>query len=210
MNGDLPTRFSHASVSAARNELSKLGISTNVTVLACGQGQFDEVAAGSAYIDCESPTHFHRDYPCAMDASVGASWLKRILLARWFRYALPPPGVKKAENGVPLTNARRARIRLCRDGEQRWEATRHPFFFGDGSVPTFYVEEESGLFRAVRVVGRELTLAPMRRHARALAEVCGEALGFLGFAIVNLLLLLGCCATVLVVVFGLGRLVGLW
>ena len=209
MNGDLPTRFSHSSVSAARNELSKLGISTNVTVLACGEGRFDGEAAGSAYIDCESPTHFHRDYPYAMDASAGASWLKRVLLARWFRYALPPPGVKKAENGVPLTNARRARIRLCRDWKQL-SAMRHPFFLGDRRIPTLYVEEESELFQAVRLIGRELTLAPMRRHAKALAEICGEALGFLGFAIVNLLLLLGCCATVLVVVFGTGRLVGLW
>ena len=76
----------------------------------------------------------------------------------------------------------------------------------DLGVPTIYVLTESGLCNAVRVIGRELTIAPMRRRVRGFGEVVGGA----GVSLLILLWVLGCCLFVAAGVVGLGRHLGLW
>ena len=202
MRNDWPAGFETASVSAALDALEDIGVSTKLTVPVCGDIRFDDVEIGSDYIDCTTEARFRRTYPRRADAFSDASRIKRILV-RWLDWPIQP-GVISAENGGTLTNASRARIRLCLDADQYWKIRQSPLV--DLSVPAIYVITESGLFKAVRVVGRELTMAPIRRRARGLGEVGGAlVMGMLG-----LLFVLGCCVSAVGAVFGFGLLLGLW
>ena len=202
MRNDWPAGFETASVSAALAALEDIGVSTKLTVPLCGDIRFDDVEIGSVYIDCMAEDRFHRMYPSSFDAFSDAPRIKRTLV-RWLNWPIRP-GLISADNGGTLTNASRARIRLCLDVDQYWKLRESPLV--DLGVPAIYVVTESGLSKAVRVVGRELTLAPMRRHARGLGEVGGAlVLGMLG-----LLLVLGCCVSAVGAVFGFGLLLGLW
>lgn len=202
MRNDWPAGFETASVSAALAALEEIGVSTKLTVPVCGDIRFDDVEIGSVYIDCTAEARFRRTYPSSFDAFSDASRIKRTLV-RWLDWPIRP-GVISAENGATLTNAGRARMRLCRDADQYWKMRQS---YVDGVVPTIYVVTESGLCNAVRVVGRELTMPPMRRHAsRGLGEVGGAlVLGMLG-----LLFVLGCCVSAVGAVFGFGLLLGFW
>ena len=201
MRSDWPAGFTAASVSAALGALSEVGVSTKVTVPVRDDVLFDEAEVGSVFIDCTAEPRFHRSYPDPFEALSDASRIKQALV-RWIDWPLRP-GVINAPNGATLTNARYARIRLCDDEDQYWQI-RHSHV--DGGVPTIYVATESGLSKAAQVIGRELTMTPMRRRLRGLGEVGGE----LVLAMFGLLFLIGCCVSALAAVYGFGLLLGLW
>ena len=201
MRSEWPTEFSAAAIDAARDALSNVGVSTQVTVRAAKDAGFDETEGGTAFIDCEAPPGSYRSYPELTDAIDDASGLKRTLVD-WIGWPWRP-GVMVAENGATLTNAARARIRLCQDGDQHLDMR---YSLVDGGVPTVYVFTESGLLKAARVIGKELTMSPIRQRARGVGEVAGE----LALATFSLLGLLGACATAVAAVYGFGLLLGLW
>ena len=161
--------FTTVSIAAAQDALSDVGLSTKVTVPVGGDLRFDEAEVGSVFIDCTAETRFCRGYPKSFDAISDATWIKRKLVL-WLDWPVRP-GVVSAENGVTLTNAGRARIRLCRDSEQYWKIHQSPLV--DLGAPTMYVFTESGLSNAVRVIGRELTMGSVRRRLRGFGEAAG-------------------------------------
>ena len=202
MGSDWPAGFTTVSIAAAQDALSDVGLSTKVTVPVGGDLRFDEAEVGSVFIDCTAETRFCRGYPKSFDAISDATWIKRKLVL-WLDWPVRP-GVVSAENGVTLTNAGRARIRLCRDSEQYWKIHQSPLV--DLGAPTMYVFTESGLSNAVRVIGRELTMGSVRRRLRGF----GEAAGALAIAVLCLLPFLALVLFLGAGVFALGARMGMW
>ena len=202
MASDWPPGFKTLSISAALDALSDVGVSTKVTVPVCEDIRFDDAEVGSVFIDCTAEARFRRSYPSLYEAMSDASWLKRTLV-EWLSWPWRP-GVISAETGGTLTNAPRARIRVCRDADQYWKL--RDALSVDSGVPTIYVLTESGLRNAVRVIGRELTIAPTRRRVRGFGETVGHAL----VSLLILLWVLGCCLFVGAGVIGFGRNLGFW
>lgn len=187
----LTSRFGGESIAIAQRELEGRGISTKVTEPA------NEAEFGTVFIDCAVPKQFHRSFPTFLDVESNAGAVKRAAVL-WFSWPWRP-GILSADNGLTLTNAGRARIRLFRD---RYQGERL-LYSGtvDVGIPTIYVLTELGLSKAVRAIGRELTIGPLRRRVRGLGDLLG-CVGFIAFALFVCLLFL---ASGLAIVFSFGH-----
>ena len=198
MRSDWPAGFTTASISAALDALSDVGVSTKVTVPVCGDIRFDEAEIGSVFIDCTAEARFHRSYPKLSDAISDASRVKRSLVL-WLDWPIRPGVIAAGKRGDSDQRGSCAHSALSRRGPVL--EMRHSLLI-DG-VPTIYVVTESGLFNAVRVIGRELRMSPMKRRVRGFGEAAGELV--IGMLCLLPFLLLGAAA-----VFGFGHLLGMW
>ena len=168
-----PVKLDRGSVATIRDALGALeskGISPTVVELVevNAGGRMTEI--GSLCIDCEAPHALRRNYPDVSDVIAKASKARRALV-EWFDWPWRP-GVVAGGNGLTLTNAGHARIRLCVEDIAYWD--RSKYLDVDARVPTVYVFRESELLKAARSVAKELTIGPVCRIARVWGRSLGE------------------------------------